>query len=208
MFNFELPVPLAQYIVSQAIGVFLLVSIIIAFQAKNPKKTLFVLFIANILGFTAALLLLNYAVAALAAVTAVKNLVFFFMVGKKISFAKSFSILMLINFANVLAVSLVWIFLTPIAWVMVFDALLLVTQIFTNYASWKAHPHLIRIGATFYGVFILGNSVLFFNLFGIIVAIFQLSSITVFYIRLSMKKKGARIEGEEKETHEINLRRT
>ena len=80
---FDIPVPLWQWIVSQIIGVFLIVANIFGWQQKDKIRLLWFLVILNILALAANIFLFNWVVVALGSVGAVKNLSFIFVETKR-----------------------------------------------------------------------------------------------------------------------------
>ena len=181
----DLHVPLWQWVLSQAIGVFLVATLVIGFQQKRKQRVLLAFAIANALGVVSMILLENYGLAALSAVNVAKNLVFMWTnkEGVKLSQFLSYSILIFFLIATVVSVWLTWVTWT--------DWPIMGFQLFTTWASWstaKYTTHVMKASSVGFQTFFVINAIIFFNIIGIVASALILSSIFAFYIKFFLKR--------------------
>ena len=185
----DLHVELWQWIVSQVLGVFIVLCLIIGFQTKAKQRLLLTFAIANVIGFFSMLLLENYGLAAMSVVNVGKNVAFMWTnkresAGRPINKVLSYVLLVFFWVAGIVSVSIWWVVWT--------DWPGLGFQIITTWASWHGArwtTHVMKLSSLGFQVVFIINAFMFFNWIGIVSGLIVLGSILLYYIKFFAQKK-------------------
>jgi len=184
MFDFSnLPVPLWLWILSQVVGLGVLILTIIGFQMKRKAWLLAFLAAANALSATMQALLTNFVMAGLAAIVVVRLLVYAWLQAKrkKVPLWLDISIVVFFLAANV-PVTL----FTARWW---FDWLFFGFVTIATFAQWLSNSHAVRISPVPVIAMTLVAAFFYSNPISIITESLALISVAIFYGRFLFSKK-------------------
>jgi len=182
-----LHVTLWVWILSQVIGVVVIVVTFISYQQRRKSKQLQISVGYHLLDMVANLMLLNFAKAGMSVVASVKN--FFFASvnkdGAKES-KQSSRVLTFVVFSaiNTAIMVLIWAFISY-HW---FDWFLLVGVLGINYAKAAKGIHKLKIGILIFAIIEIINLIMFLNIIGIVAKLIAMMSIVIFYVRFFKSK--------------------
>ena len=182
----EINVPLAQWIISQAIMVLAIIACMIAFNIKRKTTTLLLVGVSVTLQTISVALLLNWVLFALIMVAAVRVFVFAFFEYRK-EHSKEIKQWVTIAFMIIFMVSSVIPVLFLWSWWL--DWLLLAAALVLIVGYWAKGIHLMRISSCIYESLTIVNHAVYFNVFGIVLSSLMLISIAVFYGRYFYQKR-------------------
>ena len=183
--RFTIPVALWMFLVSQFFGLINAGIAVFRYQIKDKSKTLKLAAIGNFFKIFNYVFILNWSLALLKVVSIFKNLVFAKTSQGNMKLSKSILLLIGFSLISTAVVFTTWWFSR--LW---FEWVILGVVLFSNFGKWAKGIHILRISSIFYRLAMIINSIFYYlNLTNLIKAIFVLSTIAVFYIRLLINNK-------------------
>ena len=172
-----------QWILSQALGLVVLILAVVGFQMKNKSLMLVFIAISNAMSAAAQALLTNYIMAGLAAIVVVRLFVYAWLQSKRERVPLWFDIGIVVFF---LAANVPVAVLTASWW---FDWLFFGFITAVTFCQWLDNPHIVRLSPIPVTIMILIAGIYYNNFMSIITEAFVLVSITVFYARLFFQRQ-------------------
>jgi hypothetical protein len=182
----QLRVGLPAWITSQILALAVLCLTIYGFQIKSKRKSLALFALCSFFTIPMNILLENWIMVWFSIYFLFRNGIFYWLEihGHKISKRFSYGILSTFSIAAVVMVSIVWTH-----W---FDWLLLTGSLATGFGKWLRGTrgvHGMRIAKSYKCFLQIINSLMYTNFVSVMTQILTLSSIVIFYIRLSKNHK-------------------